>query len=409
MDEEKYAFEQTFSFNALRTKTFSFLQDKDTLARLMKWWRTKLSLKNKRKIIFLCLSAVLLPGGCSLMVVCYIQVHAGEDFRSVVQFWPQFLPLQQWKVCSGRSLGLKYKNVMLLCQTQCDWLKRWKGVLVCLVNFESPSVCAQCFFRDPEVLSSLRKMEAGVWVPLGMSCTFHHWYQEIALICSSFCSQVSSDFFFSCVCVADKPMVSVSVEPTPCTKVSMELFDPIYSCGILRPTGHVVKCFHDVYPDYDELRQVSLSSFFFFFTLFYFVVFINFEPVHDFFGCSRCCGTRSLSTTMWLGERSGESFCLASSSTCVLGVSSVSMKTPLILTSAPQSKYTKIWSGEKHLAPCLFICINESWPNGEILMHLFRSVQKDPETKKIAVVSKVLKVCAFVSPWFSVCLFPREM
>lgn len=42
-------------------------------------------------------------------------------------------------------------------------------------------------------------------------------------------------------------------------------------------------------------------------------------------------------------------------------------------------------------------------------MHLFRSVQKDPETKKIDVVSKVLKVCAFVSPWFSVCLFPREM
>lgn len=155
-------------------------------------------------------------------------------------------------------------------------------------------------------------------------------------------------------------------------------------------------------------RWVS-HLFFFFFTLFYFVVFINFEPVHDLFGCSRCCGTRSLSTTMWLGERSGESFCLASSSTCVLGVSSVSMKTPLILTSAPQSKYTKIWSGEKHLAPCLFICINESWPNGEILMHLFRSVQKDPETKKIAVVSKVLKVCAFVSPWFSVCLFPREM
>lgn len=72
------------------------------------------------------------------MVVCYIQVHAGEDFRSVVQFWPQFLPLQQWKVCSGTSLRLKYKNVMLLCQTQCDWLKRWKGVLVCLVTFEPP-------------------------------------------------------------------------------------------------------------------------------------------------------------------------------------------------------------------------------------------------------------------------------
>lgn len=63
-----------------------------------------------------------------------------------------------------------------------------------------------------------------------------------------------------CLFVVDKPVVSVDVEPVPCTQVSMELFDPIYSCGILRPSGHVVKCFHDVYPDYDELRQVSLFS-----------------------------------------------------------------------------------------------------------------------------------------------------
>ncbi|XP_062291411.1 cilia- and flagella-associated protein 300 [Scomber scombrus] len=79
---------------------------------------------------------------------------------------------------------------------------------------------ALCFFRDPDVVSSLRKMETGAWVPL------------------------------------EKPAVSVDVEVVPCTKVSMELFDPIYSCGVLRPTGHVVKCFHDVYPDYDELRQM---------------------------------------------------------------------------------------------------------------------------------------------------------
>lgn len=62
------------------------------------------------------------------------------------------------------------------------------------------------------------------------------------------------------VCVVDEPVVSVDVELVPCTKVSMELFDPIYSCGILRPSGHVVKRFHDVYPDYDELRQVTLFS-----------------------------------------------------------------------------------------------------------------------------------------------------
>lgn len=63
------------------------------------------------------------------------------------------------------------------------------------------------------------------------------------------------------VCVLDKPVLSVSVELVPCTQVSMELFDPIYSCGILRPSGHVVKCIHDFNPDYDELRQVNLSSF----------------------------------------------------------------------------------------------------------------------------------------------------
>ncbi|MED6263340.1 hypothetical protein CHARACLAT_003606 [Characodon lateralis] len=76
------------------------------------------------------------------------------------------------------------------------------------------------FFKDPEVIPSLRNMKARVWVPL------------------------------------ENPVVSVSVELVPCTKISMELFDPIYSCGILRPSGRVVKCIHDIYPDYDELRQM---------------------------------------------------------------------------------------------------------------------------------------------------------
>lgn len=62
------------------------------------------------------------------------------------------------------------------------------------------------------------------------------------------------------VCLsADQPAVSVDVQTVPCTRVSMELFDPLYSCGIVRPSGHMVKCFHDVHPDYDELRQVSVA------------------------------------------------------------------------------------------------------------------------------------------------------
>nr|XP_046273692.1 cilia- and flagella-associated protein 300 isoform X2 [Scatophagus argus] len=84
---------------------------------------------------------------------------------------------------------------------------------------------ALCFFRDPDVISSLsRGLKTGAWVPL------------------------------------DNTVVSVDVEPVPCTKVSMELFDPLYSCGILRPSGHVVKCFHDVYPDFDELRRMLLEE-----------------------------------------------------------------------------------------------------------------------------------------------------
>ncbi|KAF7664891.1 hypothetical protein LDENG_00160930 [Lucifuga dentata] len=79
---------------------------------------------------------------------------------------------------------------------------------------------ALCFFRDPNVVASLSKMEAGTSILL------------------------------------DKPVVSVDVEMVPCTKVSMELFDPIFSCGILSPFGHIVKCLHDVYPDYDKLRQM---------------------------------------------------------------------------------------------------------------------------------------------------------
>ncbi|XP_042362084.1 LOW QUALITY PROTEIN: cilia- and flagella-associated protein 300 [Plectropomus leopardus] len=141
MADEKYAFEQTFYFSPLNSKTLSFLQDRDTLNLFMKW---------------------------SML---------------------------------GRISAQSYSFDQ------------------CFYPYSSEKF-VQCFFRDPNVVSSLRKMDAGAWGPL------------------------------------EKPVVSVDVEQVPCTKVSMELFDPIYSCGILRPSGHVVKCFHDVYPDYDELRQM---------------------------------------------------------------------------------------------------------------------------------------------------------
>ncbi|KAM4630193.1 cilia- and flagella-associated protein 300 [Polymixia lowei] len=141
MAGKKCAFEQTFSFTPLFSKTYSFLHDKATLELFMKW---------------------SMLGRVSAETYSFDQI-----------FYPY----------NSQEFALR-------------------------------------FFRDPNVLASLRRMEAGAWVPLV------------------------------------KPVVSVDVEVVPCSKVSMDLFDPVYSCGILRPSGHVVKCFHEVYPDYDELRQM---------------------------------------------------------------------------------------------------------------------------------------------------------
>ncbi|XP_034748799.1 cilia- and flagella-associated protein 300 [Etheostoma cragini] len=157
---------------------------------------------------------------------------------------------------------------------------------------------ALCFFRDPKVMSTLRKMEAGAWVPL------------------------------------DKPVVSVDVEVVPCTKVSMELFDPIYSCGILRPSGHVVKCFHEVYPDYDELRQMLQK-----------------EESEHYYVVGR--------------EERGELLFRLFKHLCLGG---------------------ELCQYEDTIDP--YISTTK-----QIYKDLI-NVQKDPETKKISVVSTVLKVCA---------------
>ncbi|XP_037651120.1 cilia- and flagella-associated protein 300 [Sebastes umbrosus] len=158
---------------------------------------------------------------------------------------------------------------------------------------------ALCFFRDPNVVSSLRRIEVGAWVPL------------------------------------DKPVMRVDVEPVPCTKVSMELFDPIYSCGILRPSGHVVKCFHDVYPDYDELRQMLQE-----------------EDSEHYYVVGR--------------EERGELLFRLFKHLCLGG---------------------ELCQYEDAIQPYI-----------STTKHIYKdliSVQKDPETKKISVVSTVLKVLAY--------------
>ncbi|XP_049322669.1 cilia- and flagella-associated protein 300 isoform X1 [Astyanax mexicanus] len=81
------------------------------------------------------------------------------------------------------------------------------------------------FFQDPCVKNSLKTLDAsGVWKPLGSDIT------------------------------------RVDVEDVPCSKVSVDIFDPILSSGIVRPSGHIVKCFHEVHPDFDQLRMMLLEQ-----------------------------------------------------------------------------------------------------------------------------------------------------
>lgn len=124
-----------------------------------------------------------------------------------------------------------------------------------------PSWClsVQCFFKDPKVVSSLStKVDTGAPAPLGMSCPPQSFFRTNNRKLDNTSNQASPGCVWP-VCV-DRP-VRVEVEQVPCTRVSMDLFDPIYSCGVLRPSGHMVKCFHDVYPDYDELRQVLVCPY----------------------------------------------------------------------------------------------------------------------------------------------------
>lgn len=57
-----------------------------------------------------------------------------------------------------------------------------------------------------------------------------------------------------------KDVTHVDVELVTCTKVSVDIFDPIFSSGIVHPSGHIAKCFHEVHPDFDELRMVNMHN-----------------------------------------------------------------------------------------------------------------------------------------------------
>ncbi|KAM9451745.1 cilia- and flagella-associated protein 300 isoform 2-T2 [Clarias gariepinus] len=81
------------------------------------------------------------------------------------------------------------------------------------------------FALDPCVKNSLQILDtSGVWKPLGRDVTH------------------------------------VDVQLIPCTKVSMDVFDPIFTSGIVHPSGHIAKCFHEVHTDFDELRMMLLEE-----------------------------------------------------------------------------------------------------------------------------------------------------
>ncbi|NXC39311.1 CF300 protein, partial [Penelope pileata] len=82
------------------------------------------------------------------------------------------------------------------------------------------------FFNDPNVNSSLKVLSAsGQWTTLGSKVT------------------------------------KIEATVVPCTQTSMSFFDRLYSGGVVRETGHIVKCYDEYYDDIvisDELRKVLL-------------------------------------------------------------------------------------------------------------------------------------------------------
>ncbi|XP_035398366.1 cilia- and flagella-associated protein 300 isoform X3 [Cygnus atratus] len=79
------------------------------------------------------------------------------------------------------------------------------------------------FFNDPNVNSSLKLLSpSGQWTTLGSKVT------------------------------------KIEAIVVPCTQISMSFFDRLYTEGLVRETGHIVKCYDEYYDDIlisDELRK----------------------------------------------------------------------------------------------------------------------------------------------------------
>lgn len=159
------------------------------------------------------------------------------------------------------------------------------------------------FFNHPNVSSNLKLLSAsGQWTTLGTN------------------------------------VKKTEVKKLLCTQVSMSFFDRLYCKGVVRETGHIVKCFDEYYDDIpiaDELRKVLL---------------VEDSDHYDLFSYL---------------EREEFLFCLF-----------------------------------KHLCLGGALCQyeDELGPYLEATKAIYKdlvSVQKNPETKAINIISTVFKVCAY--------------
>ena len=65
---------------------------------------------------------------------------------------------------------------------------------------------------------------------------------------------------FCCVVGEGNVCTSATAEPVACSAMSMAFFDRLYDNGIVRETGHIVKCFDEFCEELivsDELRKVA--------------------------------------------------------------------------------------------------------------------------------------------------------
>lgn len=103
---------------------------------------------------------------------------------------------------------------------------------------------------------------SGVWKPLGrlvLSQPHNYLVLHLDSMCVQFIITQYSMMLLNAFISIGRDVTHVDVELVPCTKVSVDIFDPIFSSGIVHPSGHIAKCFHEVHLDFDELRMVSMQ------------------------------------------------------------------------------------------------------------------------------------------------------